>query len=126
MTKARQRNGFVLLEVVFATVIVAIGMAALINCLGRCIAAARSVQSYSLAETLLANECCVFRVERPDDLVDQEGQFESYPGIRWTRRLERTDTEGLWEQTITVYWSERGQEASDSVVEYRYLPNKED
>ena len=82
MTKTRQRNGFVLLEVVFATVIVAIGLAALINCLGRCIAAARSVQSYSVAETLLANECCVFRVERPDAWLDEEGEFKDYRGFR--------------------------------------------
>jgi len=125
MTKARQRDGFVLLEVVFATIIVAIGLAALIECLGRCIAAARSVQNYAQAETLLANECCVFRVERPDDWRDDDGEFEDYHGFRWTRKFEQTDTEGLWLQTITVYWTERGQEASDSVVEYRYLPEKE-
>ena len=30
-------------------------------------------------------------------------------GFRWTRKFEQTDTEGLWQQTITVYWYERGQ-----------------
>jgi len=123
--KARTQAGFILLEVVFATTLVAIGLFALINCLGRCIAAARTVQNYTIAETLLANECCVFRVERPADMLDQEGDFPDYPGFTWARRFEQTDTDGLWKQTISVYWRERGQPAIDSVVEYRYLPEKE-
>jgi len=123
--KARAQAGFILLEVLAATTVVAFGLFALINCLGRCLAAARSVQNYTLAETLLANQCCVFRVERPDDMLDQEGVFDDYPSFSWTRKFEQTDTEGLWLQTITVYWYERGRLASDSVVEYRYLPEKE-
>jgi len=92
---------------------------AIIDCLGRCVAAARTVQNYTIAETLLANQCCVFRVERSGDMLDQEGTFDDNPGFSWTRTFELTDTEGLWVQTITVYWYERGRLSSDAVVEYR-------
>jgi len=118
-------EGFVLLEVVLAVFLLSISMFALIDCLGRCVAAARAVQSYSTSEILLANKSFEFRLERGEDILDQEGQFPDYPGYSWSRRLEATDTEGLWQQTITVYWYERGQVASDSVVEYRYLPEKQ-
>jgi Tfp pilus assembly protein PilV len=123
--KAGDRHGFILLEVVFATALVAIGLFAIIDALGRCLAAARSIQGYTTSETLLANKSYEFRVERPTDYQPQEGAFDDYPGFTWTREFDFTDTESLWKQTITVYWYEHGKLASDAVVEYRYLPDKQ-
>jgi type II secretion system protein I len=118
-------GGFLLLEVLFAAAVVTIAMGTLISCLGRCIAAAHAVQNYTIAQTLLANESYIFRVERLTDMNDDEGDFNDYPGYTWSRKLETTDTEDLYQQTITVFWQERGRAASDSVVEYRYLPEKQ-
>jgi Tfp pilus assembly protein PilV len=123
--KARSRPGFILLEVIFATTLVSIGLFALINCLGRCIAAARSIQQYTIAETLLANQCCVFRVERPKDFESADGEFPDFPGFTWSRTFEATEIENLWIQTITVSWEERGRRVGDSVTEYRFLPEKQ-
>lgn len=121
----RGEGGFLLLEVVLAVALLAISMFAIIDSLGRCVAAAKAVQSYSVSEILLANKSFEFRAERAGDIFDQEGTFDDYPGYSWSRRLERTDTDGLWQQTIAVYWHERGNIVSDSVVEYRYLPEKQ-
>jgi len=113
-----------LLEVILAVALLAISMFAIIDSLGRCVAAAKAVQSYSISEILLANKSFEFRAARGGDIFDQEGSFEDYPGYSWSRRLERTETDGLWQQTIAVYWQERGNTVSDSIVEYRYLPEK--
>ena len=121
----RRDGGFLMLEVILAMALLAISTVAIVESLGRCLAAARAVQSYSTSEILLANKSFEFRTERPTDLLDQEGEFDDYPGFSWSRKLEETDTEGLWKQTITVYWYERGRLSSDSVVEYRYLPLKQ-
>ena len=121
----RRDSGFMLLEVILAVTLLAISMVAIIGSLGQCLAAARAIQSYSTSEILLANKSFEFRTERPTDILDQEGEFDDYPGFSWSRKLEGTDTEGLWTQTITVYWYERGKLASDSVIEYRYLPDKQ-
>jgi hypothetical protein len=121
----RHESGFMLLEVILAVTLLAISMVAIIASLSQCLAAARAVQSYSTSEILLANKSFEFRTERPTDILDQEGEFEDYPGFSWSRKLEGTDSEGLWKQTITVYWYERGKLASDTVVEYRYLPDKQ-
>lgn len=120
----RGQQGFLLLEAIVAGTVVSLCMFALIQCLGRCLAAARTVQNYTVAETLLANKSQEFRVERAEDTLDQEGPFDDRPGFTWDRKLETTETEGLWKQTITVYWHERAQLMSDSVTEYRYLPAK--
>jgi Tfp pilus assembly protein PilV len=123
----RRAGGFLMLEVILAMTLLVISTVAITESLGRCLAAARAIQSYSTSEILLANKSFEFRTERSTDLLDQEGEFDDYPGFSWARKLESTgtDTEGLWKQTITVYWHERGQLVSDSVVEYRYLPEKQ-
>ena len=125
MMPIRDQRGFLLLEVVFATALVAIGLFAIMEGLNRCLAAGRSIHNYSIVQHLLANKSYEFRVERATDFAVQEGTFEDYPGFTWKRDFEMTDTESLWVQTITVYWWERSQLASDSVVEYRYLPQKQ-
>lgn len=123
-TSKRHEAGFLLLEVLVAVFLLAICVFGLIECLSRCVVAARSIQSYTVCDILLANKSYEFRTERPTDILDQQGTFEDYPGYSWTRKFEGTDIEGMWQQTITVYWFERGKEVSESVVEYRYLPDK--
>ncbi|MBM3860181.1 MAG: hypothetical protein FJ395_11080 [Verrucomicrobia bacterium] len=118
-------NGYVLLEVVLAVALVAVALGVLIESLGRCLAAARSVQNYAMAQTLLANKSTEFRTELAADTSDQQGTFEEYPLFEWSRTLEPTEVEQLWKQTITITWDERGRPSSDSAVEYRYLADKE-
>ena len=123
--RGRGAGGFLLLEVLLAVAILGISLFVLIVWLGRCVAAARSVQTYSVTDILLANKSYEFRTERPTDILNQQGSFDDCPGYTWTRTFDTTDTEGLWQQVITVYWYEQGRQASASVVEYRYLPDKQ-
>ena len=122
---SRGEGAFLLLEVLLSLFILTVSVFVLVERLGLCVAAVRSVQSYSTSEMLLANQSYVFHTERGTDIIDEEGAFDDYPGYTWSRKLEQTDTEGLWKQVITVYWHERGQVASDSVAEYKYLPDKQ-
>jgi len=77
----RRDSGFMLLEVILAVTLLAISMVAIIGSLGQCLAAARAIQSYSTSEILLANKSFEFRTERPTDILDQEGEFDDYPGF---------------------------------------------
>ncbi len=118
-------GGFMLLEVILAVSLLAGVLVGLIVGLSRCVAAAQSVQNYATAQRLLANKSYEFRVEQPEDTLDQEGTFGAESRYSWARRLEETDEAGLWKQTIAVAWYERGQLKVDEVVEYRYLPKKQ-
>ena len=113
---------------ILAAALLAIALVAIITSLGRCLAAAQSVQNYTVTQTLLANKAYEFRVERPTDYEDQDGSFDDYPGFTWARTFEQVELEdlpGLWKQTIVVAWREHGQIATDEIVEYRYLPEKQ-
>ena len=123
--RSRGAGGFLLLEVLLAIFLLGLSVFVLIEGLSRCVAAARSVQNYSVSDILLANKSYEFRTERPTDILNQQGSFDDCPGYTWMRTFDTTDTEGLWQQVITVYWYERGRQVSDSVVEYRYLPDKQ-
>jgi Tfp pilus assembly protein PilV len=124
-TPKQDEAGFLLLEVLMGVFLLAVSVFVLVEGLSQCVASARSIQSYTVSDILLANKSYEFRTERPTDILDQQGAFDDFPGYSWSRKFENTDIEGLWQQTITVYWHERGNEVSDSVVEYRYLPDKE-
>lgn len=125
MKHRRAQHGFMLMEVIVAVSLVAIGLFVLIEGLSRCLAAARSVQTYSLVETMLANKSYEFRVERAQDYQDVDGPVDNYPGYSWQRTFEKTETDDLYKQTITIYWRERNNLASEAIVEYRYLPEKD-
>ncbi len=121
----RRDSGYILLEVILAVALVGLSLGVLMDCLGRCLAATRSIENYTHADILLANKACEFRLDRVTDTLDQEGEFPDQPGFTWRRSFAPTATQGLWEQTISVMWNEHGREASDSLVEYRYLPQKQ-
>jgi type II secretory pathway pseudopilin PulG len=123
--KPRRVSGYILLEVILAVALVGLALGVLMDCLGRCLAATRSIENYTHAGILLANKACEFRLDRATDVLDQDGDFPNEPGFTWQRRFEPTQTKGLWQQTITVTWMEHGRDASDSIVEYRYLPEKQ-
>ncbi len=126
-TQLRTQDGFALLEVLLAASLLSIGLFAVVDAMNRCVAAARSIQTATVSGLLLANKAYEFRVEQATDYLDQEGEFPDYPGYTWSRTLENTEigdmeTEGLYKQTISVSWQERGRTVTESIVEYRYLP----
>ncbi len=125
MKPCHHEKGYMLLEVILALGILSGALCAIISSLGGCLAASRSVQNSTRVVMLLANKSAEFRLDRSQDVLDQEGVFEEAEGFGWRRALEKTDSAGLWRQTITVSWTERGQPATDSLVEYRHLPQKQ-
>ncbi len=52
------------------------------------------------------------------EVGSQEGEFGTNSRFQWTADIAESDTEGLYEVTVTVIWQERGQEKSVELTTY--------
>ncbi len=48
----------------------------------------------------------------------EEGEFGTNSRFTWTSDISETDTDGLFEVTVTVNWQERGQQMSTQLTTY--------
>ena len=122
--------GLTLIEVLLALVILGTGLVALVTAAGRCISVARQAKNFETARELLA----VVEVEKPMRLEEQpedmagDGNFESHPGFRWTREVQKEgfEEDGLWRVTTRVLWTEDKTARREEVVELVYWPDSGD
>lgn len=52
------------------------------------------------------------------EVGSEEGEFGSDSRFQWTSDIAESDTEGLYEVTVTINWQERGQERSVELTTY--------
>lgn len=121
------RAGLTLIEVLLALVILGTGLVVIIAAASRCIAVVRKVRNFETSRELIAR----VDLEKPIPLVEDieeangSGSFSGeFSGYGWRREVELVGEEedALYKVTTTILWSERGQDASESVVTYLYWP----
>jgi general secretion pathway protein I len=104
------QHGFTLVEMIVATLLLAIGV------VGAMIALSSSVRANYAAErlqtaALLAQRKLTEIELQPDSLTggDQQGDFGSqYPEFHWRESVESTDYPDLYRVTVTVQWDLKG------------------
>ena len=52
------------------------------------------------------------------EVGSEEDEFGADSRFRWISEVAETDTEGLYEVTVTVHWQERGQEKNIELTTY--------
>ncbi len=105
----RSRRGFTLVEMIVATLLLAIGVA---GSLAAFSAATRATTAADRNQTamLLARQKLTEIELRPDTLTggDQDGDFGSdYPDYHWQQSVETTDFQNLFQVTVTITWGMR-------------------
>jgi len=123
------RSGMTLVEVMIAMVILSIASSALLMAMSRCLSVVRTARSREAARGLIAR----VDVENPIESVDldelmESGTFDDAEGYVWYREIQMVDQEerpGLFLVTTRVEWAERGRDAFEEVVVYRYAPDAE-
>lgn len=96
-----------------------LGMTASLN-------AVESIHNYNVAAELLSIKLA--EVEQKVTLEEgaEEGEFdEAHPGFTWQTEIIASDLKDLYEIRLTVQWSERGQEVSDSITTYLYRASQQ-
>ncbi len=107
----RDAAGFTLLEVMVALAVIAFAFVGLLSLQARNITAVARDQSLTRA-TLLARELVSqlqFQVltNGLQNLGDDRGTFEGYPGYRWERQVIPTGLDEMREVVVRVIWDER-------------------
>lgn len=127
--KKTDQHGFSLIEVLVALLILGTSVGVLMA------ATAKSLSVISVARKLEVARGLFARVdaENPILSIDMEegtdsGEFEDVKGYTWTREITMEDEEnrpGLFVVRIRIDWSDRGRDAHEEVITYRYCPDAE-
>ena len=127
--KSSSRRGMTLIEVLIALVILSIGVSSLMLAMSRCLAVVRTARNRNVAHNLLR----LVEMEYPIDKTSIEegwesGDFEDMEGYTWLREVVMVDEEerpGLFLVTTRVQWAEKGKDAFEEIITFKYAPNAE-
>lgn len=127
--KTASKTGMTLIEVLIALIILSIGVTSMMLAMSRCLSVVRTARNRNVSYNLLRQ----LDVEMPIDKqsieeVSESGEFEDVEGYMWYREVVMVDEEerpGLFLVTTRIQWSERGKDAFEEIIEYKYAPNAE-
>ncbi len=118
ITRRKARGGFSILEVVVALSIAAIVLPVLIRAFSQGTRNQALIENRTTALYLLKLRMSEIEMLGELEAGTEEGEFGTNSRFRWSSDTAESDTEGLYEVTVTVYWQERGQEKSVQLTTY--------
>ncbi len=120
MKRRRRQRGFTLVEMIVATILLAVGAVAAMICIGSATRAASVSRDYSTA-AMMAEQRFAEIAQQPDQLQGgtQSGEFGAdYPGFEWEQTVETTDFTGLVRVTLVIRWGGGSTPRSAQFVSY--------
>lgn len=123
------KTGMTLIEVLIALVILSVGVSSMMLAMSRCLAVVRTARNRDVAHGLLRQVELEYPIDKKTiEEITESGDFEDMEGYTWYREVLMVDGEerpGLFLVTTRVIWSERGKDAYEEVIAYKYAPNAE-
>lgn len=118
MMSMRNQRGFTLLEIVVALAIAAIALPALLRAFSEGTKRRSIIENKTTALYLL--KLRMSEIEMLGEIEDgsDEGEFGSDSRFQWSSEIAESDTEGLYEVTVTVTWQEMGREKAVELATY--------
>ena len=111
-------SGFTLLEIVVALTIAAIALPALLRAFSEGTKNQSVIENRTTALYLLKLRMSEIEMLEGLETGSEEDEFGINSRFRWASDTSETDTDGLYELTVTVYWQERGKEMSVELTTY--------
>ena len=123
------KQGFTLIEVILALVIVGVGLSSLLLAVVKCQSVVVFARTREEARGLIRR----VEVENPIDPKKitegtDSGRFDGIERYTWQREITMVDEEdrpGLFLVTTRILWSERSRTASEEITTYNYAPESE-
>ena len=108
-SRCRHQNGFTLLEVMIALVIIATVLVALLGLQSRTINLSDRQQKVTQATMLAQEQMSEIELAGENSGRDDDGKFEEpFENYRWQTRFEPTPLAAVSMVTVTVAWGEPG------------------
>jgi prepilin-type N-terminal cleavage/methylation domain-containing protein len=115
------RDGFTLVEVMLAAVILGVGLAVLMTAASRCLLVMKAARNYQEAQWVLGLGEADHPMAETNDLEDLNVAPTDYPnGCAFSREVEKDDEDedGLHVVRTRVTWTQRGHEMKEEIVSY--------
>ena len=110
MIVRKDQRGFTLLEIVVALTIAAIALPALLRAFSEGTKKHVLIENKTTALYLLKLRMSEIEMLGNLQIGSEEGEFGTNSRFRWSSEVDETDTDGLYQVTVTVYWQEKGKE----------------
>jgi general secretion pathway protein I len=112
------QQGFTLLETVVALTIAAIALPVLLKAFSEGTKNRSLIENRTTAFYLLKLKMSEIEMLGELEAGSEDGEFGSNSRFQWTSDIAESDTEGLYEVTVTVNWQERGQEKTVELITF--------
>lgn len=126
-SRRRGRAGFTLIEMVVASLLLAIGVTAALAAYATSARATGSAEQHNTAALLAQRH--LTELETQTDLLSsgqQQGDFSpDFPEYRWQRNIEGTDFEDLFKVTVTIQWGDAGSPSTRVFTTYARQPQNQ-
>jgi type II secretion system protein I len=118
----RQDSGFTLIEILVSLAIMGLVLPIVLMAFtngarSRAVAANRTTAAYLLRDKITEMEATGV-----PEVGDDAGEFEAGTTYTWQTSVATTDIEGLYDVTVAILWTERGEERSFSIRLYMADP----
>jgi prepilin-type N-terminal cleavage/methylation domain-containing protein len=115
----QKRRGFTLVEMIVATVLLAVGI------LGALVAFTSATRASRIADQMqtagLLGQRKLSDIETQSQFQNggsQQGNFDDYPGFRWQSDIAQTSYQYLYKVTVTIQWGEGADMRARDFVTY--------
>ena len=127
--KSASKKGMTLIEVLIALVILSVGVSSMMLAMSRCLAVVRTARNRNVAHSLLRQVDVEYPIDKTSiEEISETGDFEDAEGYTWYREIIMVDEEerpGLFIIITRVHWAERGKDAFEEIIGYKYAPDAE-
>jgi len=113
-----RRRAFTLVEVLVATVLLGIGVAACMACIGTATRASALGEEYTAVGLMAREKLAEIELQGARPGADQGDFGSDRPGYAWKTAAQPSGTPGLEQVTLTILW---GSEANPRQAEFRTL-----
>ena len=124
LPKSGRQNGFSLVEMLAALVILGLALGVLYQAASGATRNARVSAEYAIATTLAESQLDAFLVSQPDESERTQGQFGVYRWEGWVELIPEREASGIGWVRLRVSWPGEGQPRSISLRTAMKLKNE--